>query len=117
VAALEAELSDPSNPELQAEDINAGELMRSLIDIRARLEKVGNRKEGRGRLVDIVVSEQHTSPVHHSAISPLQKPPQTNAQLEQLDRRLRELENLLGSSATSLDDVGSCFHFTPSLTK
>jgi nuclear migration protein JNM1 len=109
VATLEAELNDPLNPELQAEDINAGELMRSLIEVRMRLEKIGNRKEGRGRLVDIVTSEARSPQAMSPVISSVQKGPQgrDSAQLELLDRRVRELENLVGSSATTLDDV--CF--------
>jgi nuclear migration protein JNM1 len=83
--------------------------MRSLIDVRNRLEKVGSRKEGRGRLVDIVVSEPRSPPSHPPQVtSPLSKSSQSreNPQLEQIDRRVRELENMLGSSAASLDDVG-----------
>jgi len=81
--------------------------MRSLIDVRTRLEKVGNRKEGRGRLVDIVTSEPRSPPIPPAATSPLQKSPlpRDHAQLEALDRRVRELETLLGSSATALDDA------------
>lgn len=106
ISMLEAELTDPANPELQSEDINAGELMRSLIDVRSRLEKIGNRKEGRGRLVEIVTIETRTPPVQPPISSPASKAPaRDNAQMEQMDRRVRELENLLGSSASVLDDV------------
>ena len=61
LTALEAELEDPSNPALQAREKNGGaavdpgEMIRGLVDVRRRLEKVRRGREGRGRLVGVVL--------------------------------------------------------------
>lgn len=62
LTALEAELEDPSNPALQAraqdgEGVDPGEMIRGLVDVRRRLEKVRRGREGRGRLVGVIVGE------------------------------------------------------------
>ncbi|KAG6378080.1 hypothetical protein JVT61DRAFT_13763 [Boletus reticuloceps] len=62
LAALEAELEDPSNPALTArakdgEGVDPGEMIRGLVDVRRRLERVRWEREGRGRLVGVVVGE------------------------------------------------------------
>ncbi|KAK7029684.1 hypothetical protein VNI00_014382 [Paramarasmius palmivorus] len=55
--SLEAELEDPSNPRLEAEDVDPGELIRGLVDVRRRLDRVRKDKEGRGRLVGVLLGQ------------------------------------------------------------
>ncbi|KAG1865852.1 hypothetical protein DFJ58DRAFT_770518 [Suillus subalutaceus] len=57
LAALEGEVADPSNPALKAEGVDAGEMIRGLVDVRRRLEKVRMGREGRGRLVGVVLGD------------------------------------------------------------
>ena len=49
--ALENELADPANPLLQKEreeeHVDPGELIRGLVDVRTRLDKIKKGKEGR----------------------------------------------------------------------
>jgi nuclear migration protein JNM1 len=107
IDVLESEISDPSNPLLQTDDVNPGELMRGLLDVRARLEKIGLQKEGRGRMVELVVSDGQPprTPTARPPTSPRSKVVRDDAGMGEMDRRVKELETLLGSSAATLDDV------------
>ncbi|KAF8894932.1 Dynamitin-domain-containing protein [Gymnopilus junonius] len=118
LSALENELADPSNPLLQKEreedNVDPGELIRGLVDVRTRLDKIRKGKEGRARLVETLLEEDasqkgietdksiqaiHITPeVKSSSKSEVQN-------LVELDRRLGELEHLVGSSTTTLDEM------------
>jgi len=116
LSSLETELADPTNPLLEAEDdtIDAGELIRGLVDVRGRLDKIRKGKEGRGRLVGNITSQQNesTDVGKDSAqpASPIVKEPLTPAKTEQgnlvqMDQRVGDLEKLIGSSTATLDEV------------
>lgn len=119
LAALETELADPSNPLLHKEreegHVDPGELIRGMVDVKGRLEKISKLKEGRGKLVSMVLGEDGEQQVE-GWVKPEEKdeekaqPPQTEDKSEtrdmaQMDKRLGELEKLIGSSSTTLDEV------------
>jgi nuclear migration protein JNM1 len=127
LSALETELADPSNPLLQTgkedDPIDPGELIRGLVDVRGRLDKIRKDKQGRGKLVGVVLGER-TQAVDES--QPKRDANPTLAKLDdnlaksdarsvvEMDRRVGELEKLLGSSSLTLDEVSplSLFTFT-----
>ena len=114
LSALEADISDPTNPLLvneQDSGIDPGELLRGLVDVRGRLGRINGTKTGRGRLVNAVIDGMRpglpdtnltdSTPVGQRAER------QVNPQdLAELDERVGELESAIGSSTTSLDEVG-----------
>ncbi|EIW82699.1 hypothetical protein CONPUDRAFT_120792 [Coniophora puteana RWD-64-598 SS2] len=61
LTSLETEIGDPTNPALRGSaggpPVDVGEMVRGLVDVRARLAGVRNRREGRGRLVDVVAGD------------------------------------------------------------
>lgn len=117
--SLEAELADPTNPLLRGDDqgngnhIDPGELMRGLVDVRGRLEKVKKAREGRGRLVGVVLgadeegaaSKQSGQAAESKQVERDEKELEGKGNLTELDRRLGELEELIGSSSVALDEV------------
>ena len=120
LSALESELADPSNPLLQKEreeeNVDPGELIRGLVDVRTRLEKIRKGKEGRARLVGAILEEDEhqKGDVAGKAAQEVpvslevKSPPKSELQnLVELDRRLGELEHVVGSSTTSLDEVST----------
>lgn len=117
LTALESELADPSNPllhkEREEENVDAGELIRGLVDVRSRLDKIRKGKEGRARLVGAVLDDSLDSKVldkeeqNQASYNPTSKTqPTTEMQsLVDLDQRVGELEHLIGSSSMTLDEV------------
>lgn len=117
--SLENELADPANPLLQkereAENVDAGELIRGLVDVRSRLDKIKKGKEGRAKLLEQVLEmdtlHAHDEPSKSSeratlASEDVKGAPKGEVEtMVDLDRRVRELENLVGSSGTALDEV------------
>lgn len=124
--SLESELADPTNPLLQVEEtgdgtqIDAGVLMRGLVDVRGRLEKVKKGKEGRGRLVGVLTDgdeglKRESSQAHAAAqtteesseVGPSAPAKDDDEQvvMVELDRRVGELEDLVGSSSIALDET------------
>lgn len=102
-------MSDPSNPLLHGDNgelVDPGVLMKGLVDVRSRLERVSKTKDGRGKLVDRVVgaSEGTTTQAvldgKGQAIDESEPP-----SIAEVDRRVGELESLVGSSGTILDEV------------
>jgi nuclear migration protein JNM1 len=98
--------------------VDPGELIRGLVDVRGRLEKISKGKEGRGRLVNVVLGNEE---VEHREdgrkVDGVQKDgegkrkdhekgkaPDVRSVVE-MDRRVGELEKLVGSSSTALDEV------------
>ncbi|KAG6878545.1 hypothetical protein C0993_004444 [Termitomyces sp. T159_Od127] len=116
LAALEAELADPSNPQLakerEADNVDPGELIRGLVDVRGRLNKIRKGKEGRARLVGAVLGDDHRGREEEQAASPGKDAAATSDEgkretrtIAEMDRRVGELERLVGSSSASLDEV------------
>ena len=114
LSALEADISDPTNPLLvheQDSGIDPGELLRGLVDVRGRLERINGTKTGRGKLVSAVIDGGRPGLLDTA------QPDSTSAgkgadrqvspqDLAELDERVGELESVIGSSTTSLDEVG-----------
>lgn len=115
---MENEVSDPSNPLLQKEreesNVDPGELIKGLVDVRARLDKV-SQKEGRSRLVQEVLSHGNKKEIPNTvevkeegATTKVKDGDQAKdgvKELAEMDRRVGEVEKLIGSSSTSLDEV------------
>jgi nuclear migration protein JNM1 len=126
IASLETELADPANPLLawdrEQSQIDPGQLLKGLVDIKARLAKFSASHEGRVRLVQgvlqdhppqavpttEVVPEKNGSGVNKEAKEPY-KSSETAKDFAEIDRRVGELERLIGSASTSLDEV--CLSF------
>ncbi|KAH7923924.1 hypothetical protein BV22DRAFT_1091858 [Leucogyrophana mollusca] len=129
LAELETELADPSNPALQVrekakgEPIDPGEMIRGLVDVRARLEKVRRGREGRGRLVGVVTGEGEVNGSGEDSedeqedqgdekrekdrsngdSKAKQAEPDVRTVIE-MDKRVGELEKLVGSVSATLDE-------------
>ena len=117
--ALENELADPANPLLQKEreeeHVDPGELIRGLVDVRTRLDKIKKGKEGRARLVSVVVDGDIVSKERASTSPPTGgkdslSEHDTTAKSDvqvmvDIDHRVGELEHVIGSSSASLDEV------------
>jgi nuclear migration protein JNM1 len=118
--SLETELADPTNPLLEKEreedNVDPGELIRGLVDVRGRLDKIRKGKEGRGKLVSIVMGNGITrepSPLPESdggradetkAGADVEAKGNVQALVE-MDHRMGQLEKIVGSSTTALDEV------------
>lgn len=118
LVALENELADPANPLLQKEreedHVDPGELIRGLVDVRTRLDKIKKHKEGRARLVNVVLEGNNVTkerpakdPPEETKLSSEQETPlKSDVQvMVDIDRRVGELELVVGSSSTALDEV------------
>ena len=112
LASLETELADPSNPLLHREHepgyVDPGELIRGLVDVKGRLQKITKVKEGRARLVSVVMDEDtDQEPVTTESTSKAseEKKPVDVRSIVELDSRVGELETIVGSSSTTLDEV------------
>lgn len=90
--------------------------MRGLVDVRGRLEKVKKTREGRGRLVGVVLADKEaeatTAPAPAAEAKKegqegkqTEKDAEAKGTLAELDHRLGELEELIGSSSVALDEV------------
>ena len=104
--------------------MDPGGLIRGLVDVRGRLEKISKGKEGRGRLVNVVMGngEIDIAGDGKKMVDGIQKggegrksgdrkkdhekgqAPDIRTVVE-MDRRVGELEKLVGSSSTALDEV------------
>lgn len=116
LASLETELSDPSNSTVQTEEghVDPGELIQSLVDVKSRLEKFNTKQDGRSKLVKEVLKEEPEKfeDKEGEVNSSLQKEGEDEGKsksevqdLAGIDRRLGEIEKLVGSASTSLDEV------------
>jgi nuclear migration protein JNM1 len=125
LASLETELADPANPLLardrEQSQVDPGDLLKGLVDVKARLGKFSAGHKGRVRLVQGVL--QDPPPV----VLNTETPPENNGDevnkgakeshksletakgVAEIDRRVGELERLVGSASTSLDEV--CMFF------
>jgi nuclear migration protein JNM1 len=118
LSALEHELADPSNPliqrEREEENVDPGELIRGLVDVRTRLDKIRKVKEGRARLVSVVLEgdslpkDQGNKKLEEDKATNIDDKLNLNSEMQtmvSIDRRVRELETIIGSSNMSLDEV------------
>ena len=118
LSALEHELADPSNPliqrEREEENVDPGELIRGLVDVRTRLDKIRKLKEGRARLVGAVLEgdsfpkDQGNRKLEEDKATDIDDKLNPNSEMQtmvSIDRRVRELETIIGSSNMSLDEV------------
>ncbi|EPQ57687.1 hypothetical protein GLOTRDRAFT_127917 [Gloeophyllum trabeum ATCC 11539] len=117
LTTLEAELSDPSNPALhkerEEEHVDPGELIRGLVDVKGRLEKISKVKEGRGRLVEAILRDENDT--HEDRDNEKDAKGEKDGQekgkgldvrnVAEMDKRVGELEKIIGSSTTSLDET------------
>lgn len=97
--------------------IDPGELIRGLVDVRGRLEKIRKDKQGRGKLVGVVLGErddretqgpdESTQAMVKRGTDPIVGKAATSdaRSIVEMDRRVGELEKLLGSSSVTLDEV------------
>lgn len=127
VASLETELSDSSNSVVhaQAEEghVDPGELIQSLVDVKSRLEKFNQKQDGRVKLVKEVLKEEpakeeakeigaaDASSVGKEVVGEVGKPRSEVQDLAAMDQRLGEIEKLVGSASTSLDEVRLSAHY------
>ncbi|KAF4620407.1 hypothetical protein D9613_000582 [Agrocybe pediades] len=119
LVALENEVADPSNPlllkEREEQNLDPGELIRGLVDVRTRLDKIKKGREGRARLVGTILgegSEQASTEDRHLVKDHSEPPAATKVQpkteiqtMVELDQRVGELEQIVGSSNTTLDEA------------
>ncbi|KAI0063529.1 hypothetical protein BV25DRAFT_1824074 [Artomyces pyxidatus] len=123
IAALETEMSDPSNP-LLAKDreeahVDPGDLIKGLVDVKSRLERFTAAREDRARLVQEVLHDgeqadaaEADAPVMvekdgKAAVNGKEKEKAVEGvkDLADVDRRVGELEKLVGSASASLDET------------
>ncbi|KAI0082026.1 hypothetical protein K474DRAFT_1655955 [Panus rudis PR-1116 ss-1] len=125
LASLETELADPSNPLLHKEreegHVDPGELIKAMVDVKGRLEKIAKVKEGRGKLVSIVLDEAkeasandpevhiHDMDVNGSGKGKHDgedgKPKSEVKEMAEIDQRVGELERIVGSSTITVDET------------
>ena len=114
LSALEADVSDPTNPLLvddQESGTDPGELLRGLVDVRGRLGKISGTRTGRGKLVNAVIDGGRpglpdVNPTDSTSAGKRAERQINPQDLVELDERVGELESAIGSSTTSLDEVG-----------
>ncbi|PBK73796.1 hypothetical protein ARMSODRAFT_952867 [Armillaria solidipes] len=107
LGALEAEMADPTNPQVSKEK-DPGELIRGIVDVRDRLEYIRKGKEGRGRLVGVVLEDHGLKEIQDKNTDiderdASEKRPSLG--LVEMDERVGQLEKLVGSSTTALDEL------------
>jgi nuclear migration protein JNM1 len=123
LASLETELADPANPLLAREreesHVDPGDLLKGLVDVKARLGKFSAGQQGRVRLVQgvlqdppPVVHSTETAPENNGGDENMEakessKSLETAKSVADMDRRIGEIEKLVGSASTSLDEVRS----------
>jgi len=114
LANLEAELAkaDVKSPEKEKQK-DTGQMIDGLKDVRSRLEMIGKTRgrEGRERLVEAIQSGvSRDGGLGHSRGASLggkkdEREKEKEKEIAELDRRLGELERLVGSSSAALDEV------------
>ncbi|KAN0134015.1 Dynamitin domain containing protein [Lactarius tabidus] len=120
LTSLESELADPASPLLVRDreqgQVDPGDLLKGLVDVKARLAKFSAGHEGRARLVQDVLRDP--PPADQAAETALDKDanadgeeasashkaPEPAKDIAEMDRRVGELEKLVGSASTSLDE-------------
>ena len=118
LASLETEFSDPANPLLQKEreedNVDPGELIKDLVVVRSKLDKIRKCHEGRARLIGTVLGDDGPEPEDEASDSDIEdlNNPETSKMrnLIDLDKRVEALEMLIGSSNVALDEVVLTLH-------
>lgn len=120
--ALEAEISDPSNPlltsDVDGEDIDPGEMLKGLVEVRGKLGVLSGGQMGGTKRTDLVEKVVKTGRITHEKPSPskqVDRPTHAprsasigdNKTLVDLDHRLSDLEKVIGSSTATVDEVSS----------
>ncbi|KAJ3713327.1 Dynamitin-domain-containing protein [Lentinula raphanica] len=117
LTSLETELANPSSPLFLNDDASGtepGELLRGLVDVRGRLEKIKQNTEGRGKLVDVILNQQKAgstvSSIKKETASEIREESKTPVSgdvrnLVEMDKRVAELEKLVGTSANAIDEI------------
>ncbi|KAH9998502.1 Dynamitin-domain-containing protein [Russula compacta] len=120
LASLETELADPASPLLardrEQSHVDPGDLLKALVDVKARLGKFSVGHEDRVRLVQGVLQDpppvartRETAPENsrggagREAKEP-HKSLEVAKDVSEIDGRVGELERLVGSASTSLDE-------------
>lgn len=113
-------MADPSNPLLHKErvegNLDPGELIRGMVDVKGRLEKISKVKEGRGRLVSAILEdgadgsnvEKKTDGDKEVGEKASEGDSQSKGEVKdiaEMDRRVGELEKVIGSSSAALDEA------------
>lgn len=121
--SLESELSDPASLQDDQTDgpIDPAELIRGLVDVKSRLEKISQARNKRMRLVHGVLQDgEHSEDVAEekkgvAAEETTEKVPEksTAKDAAEIDKRVGDLEKVVGSASTSLDEV--CLALTASI--
>lgn len=125
LTSLESELADPASPLLVRDreqgQVDPGDLLKGLVDVKARLAKFSAGHEGRARLVQDVLRDSpladqvaETAPEKDASADGQEarashKAPEPAKDIAEMDRRVGELEKLVGSAGTSLDEVRPFF--------
>ncbi|KAJ3539268.1 hypothetical protein NMY22_g4817 [Coprinellus aureogranulatus] len=130
LSSLENELADPSNPLLEKEreesNVDPGELLRGLVDVRSRLDKIVKEREGRAKLIGNILHDDQQLSKHQGHPENSEQPQQETKTepaksavqtLVEVDRRVEELERLVGSSNASLDDVRDFLYLNLTLSQ
>ncbi|KAH9978719.1 hypothetical protein BGW80DRAFT_1280590 [Lactifluus volemus] len=113
LVSLESELADPASP-LLARD---REQSHGLVDVKARLAKFSVGHEDRVRLVQGVLQDLPPWKSENGNNKEEHKPLETAKDVAEIDRRVGELERLIGSAGTSLDDLSHANPLLPLLTR
>ena len=118
---MESELADPTSPLLARDreqgQVDPGDLLKGLVDVKARLAKFSAGHEGRTRLVQDVLRDplpagqavkkalEKDASADSEEARASHKAPEPAKDIAEMDRRVGELEKLVGSASTSLDEV------------
>ncbi|KAI0035860.1 Dynamitin-domain-containing protein [Vararia minispora EC-137] len=120
LSSLETELADPTNlyDDRDEGQVDSSELIKGLVEVKSRLEKLNAMREGRSRLRNILKDVESTdapllAPEKQSApevASEQPSKPSSDAigsarEVAEIDRRLVELEKVVGSSSAALDET------------
>ncbi|KAI4526059.1 hypothetical protein K525DRAFT_277292 [Schizophyllum commune Loenen D] len=109
--SIEAEVSGSAKEKIVSEEnIDPGELIRGLTDVRRRLGQIKKDKEGRGRLVEMITSEDAETRAGEGEGEGKEKPKKGEEKAEvrsvvEIDKRVGELEKLVGAATTVLDET------------
>ncbi|KAF7790266.1 hypothetical protein EIP86_001220 [Pleurotus ostreatoroseus] len=121
LALLEA---DASTAPVDTDGAEATELIRDIVDAKSRLEKIGKEREGRSRLVNVVVQEtpgtavkEKEEPEKSAEDNETDKATSATTQgangdatlsvrdIAEMDKRVGELEKIVGASTTAVDET------------
>lgn len=106
--------------EKDGEGVDPGEMIRGLVDVRRRLEMVRREREGRGRLVGVVVGESDDGARDDRDEHDREERVRVDVagkggdvsearRIVEMDKRVGELEKLVGSVSATLDEVSATF--------